>query len=172
MPLPRQMSIKSQPSQGKWDKVAKWQDWTLIEAATHCPSRARSFHFLLLGFKLIGMNFLWPESKHTERPTEWLRLSFCRVLQFSLNMSCKALRKQNNKQIQPWLVILCPMTPFPWGFSINQVSTCPSPSWWHFNYSLWHIAVTVSSSFKILCFYLLKLLNIKYDENSPLAIWL
>lgn len=57
MPLSLQTSIKSQLSQGKWEKVAKWLYWTLIEAVVGCLSRALSFHFLSSGLKLIGMNF-------------------------------------------------------------------------------------------------------------------
>lgn len=77
-------------------------------------SRVLSFCFLSSGLKLIGMNFLWPESKQTRRPAEEAQ-TFGRVPAFHEYKlpSCADTGKQ-------WFYIPGP-TPLPWSLPPARV---------------------------------------------------
>lgn len=167
MPLSLQTSIKSQLSQGKWEKVAKWLYWTLIEAVVGCLSRALSFHFLSSGLKLIGMNFFKTREQTHQRA--------CRIssgfLSVELLMShwIWTTKPHRNRKTNIALIIhtlsngTSSMKTSPPAESafVNLSFGLPYGN----NYSLYYIVVIVFSLFKILCLYLPK--YIKRNKNSP-----
>lgn len=94
---------KTQASHGKWEKVAEWLYWALIEAGFGYwrLSRVLSFCFLSSGWKLIGMNFLWPENKQTQRSAEEAQ-TFWRVPHFSWIQATKLCRHRKAKIFHSW----------------------------------------------------------------------